>query len=117
MHDSAIAAWGIKGWSDSLRPLSAIRAMADRGQSSDPFAASYHADGIVLEAGYIELVAAGDPLAGNANEHVGKIKLYAWRGPDYINNASFDSAGVGWILAQIAKFAFETFGATAWVKK
>ena len=33
-HDSAIAAWGIKGWYDYLRPLSAIRAMADRGQSS-----------------------------------------------------------------------------------
>ena len=27
---------------------------------------------------------AGDPLAGAADEHVGKIKLYAWRGPDFI---------------------------------
>lgn len=100
MHDSAIAAWGIKGWYDYIRPLSAIRAMADRGQSSEPNAASYHADGILLEAGLIELVTPGDPLAGAGNEHVGKIKLYAWRGPGYVNNAAFDSAGVGWILAE-----------------
>ena len=100
MHDSAIAAWGIKGWYDYIRPLSAIRAMADRGQSSDPGLPSYHVDGIPLKPGYIELVQAGDPLAGAANENVDKIKLYAWRGPDYIGNPQIDQAGVGWILAE-----------------
>jgi hypothetical protein len=100
MHDSAIAAWGIKGWYDYIRPLSAIRAMADRGQSSDPLAASYDPDGIPLEPGYIELVEAGDPLAGAAGEHIGKIKVYAWRGPDYIANPLADTAGVDWILAE-----------------
>ena len=43
--------------------------------------AHYHPDGIPLIPGHIEVVAAGDPLAGAANENVGKIKLYAWRGP------------------------------------
>ena len=100
MHDSAIAAWGIKGWYDYIRPLSAIRAMSDYGQSSDPGLPSYSVDGITLEPGLIELVAAGDPLAGAANEHVGKIKLFAWRGPDYIFNTVTDQAGVGWILAE-----------------
>ncbi len=100
MHDSAIAAWGIKGWYDYLRPVSAIRAMADRGQSSDPFLPSYSADGIPLEPGLVELVEPGDPLAGAADEHVGKIKLYAWRGPDYIVAPAIDQAGVGWILAE-----------------
>jgi hypothetical protein len=100
MHDSAIAAWGVKGWYDYIRPVSAIRAMADRGQSSDPSLPSYSVDGIPLEAGYIELVESGDPLAGAADEHVGKIKLYAWRGPDYVNNPFVDTAGVGWILAE-----------------
>ena len=100
MHDSAIAAWGIKGWYDYVRPVSAIRAMADRGQSSDPMAASYSVDGLPLVAGYIELVIAGDPLAGAANEHVGKIKLYTWRGPDYISNPLVNEAGVDWILAE-----------------
>ena len=100
MHDSAIAAWGIKGYYDYIRPLSAIRAMADFGQSSDPAAASYHVDGIPLEPGYIELVAAGDPLEGAAGENIGKIKLFAWRGPDYITDPDVDQAGVGWILAE-----------------
>ena len=100
MHDSAIAAWGIKGWYDYLRPVSAIRAMADRGQSTDPLAGSYSIDGIPLVQGYIELVETGDPLAGAADENVGKIKLYTWRGPGYINNPSTDGAGVDWILAE-----------------
>ncbi len=100
MHDAAVAAWGIKGWYDYIRPLSAIRAMADRGQSSDPAAASYHVDGVPLFDGYIELVEAGDPLAGINDENVGKIKLYAWRGPDFVTDPLVDQAGVGWILAE-----------------
>lgn len=100
MHDAAIATWSIKGWYDYLRPISAIRALADRGQSSDPTLASYSPDGIPLEPGYIELVAVGDPLAGPLNEHVGKVKLLAWRGPDYIVNERIDTAGVDWILAE-----------------
>ncbi len=100
MHDVAISAWGIKGWYDSIRPVSAIRAMAERGQSSDPSAPSFHLDGIPLVPGYIELVAAGDALAGPANENVGKIKLYAWRGPSYIDDPATDQARVGWILGR-----------------
>jgi hypothetical protein len=100
MHDSAIAAWGIKGWYDYIRPLSSIRAMADLGQSSDSNLPSYHVDGITLQPGLIELVEAGDPLAGANDEHVDKIKLFAWRGPDYILNPRIHQAGVGWILAE-----------------
>lgn len=100
VHDAAIAAWSVKGWYDYVRPLSAIRAMADNGQSSDPNLPSYSVDGIPLHDGFVELVEAGDPLAGASDEHVGKIKLYAWRGPDYINNPFIDEAGVGWILAE-----------------
>jgi hypothetical protein len=100
MHDAAIASWGIKGWYDYVRPLSAIRAMADLGQSSDSDADSYDPEGIPLQPGYIETVIVGDPLAGEANEHVGKIKLYAWRGPDYIDDPDNDQAGVDWILAE-----------------
>jgi hypothetical protein len=46
------------------------------------------------------LVEAGDPLAGAMDENVGKIKLFAWRGPDYVPNPFVDQAGVGWILAE-----------------
>lgn len=100
MHDVAITAWGIKGWYDYIRPISALRAMADRGQSSDPNMPSYHMDGITLQEGFIELVAAGDPLAGEEDEHVGKIKVLSWKGPDFINNPRVDVAGVDWILAE-----------------
>lgn len=100
MHDAAITAWGIKGWYDYVRPLSAIRAMADRGQSSDPGLPSYSVDGLPLIPGYTELVEAGDPLAGASNEHVGKIKLFAWRGPDFVIDPETDQAGVDWILAE-----------------
>ena len=100
MHDAAIAAWGVKGWYDYIRPISSIRAMADLGQSSDDTLPSYHENGIPLKPGYIELVDADDPLAGENEENVGKIKLYAWRGPDYIEDPTTDVAGVAWILAE-----------------
>ena len=40
MHDAAVASWSIKSWYDYVRPISAIRWMADRGQSSDPDSAT-----------------------------------------------------------------------------
>jgi len=100
MHDSAISTWGVKGYYDYLRPVSAIRYMADRGQCTDPNLPSYDPAGMDLIDGQVELVEVGDPLAGNQNQHVGKIKVKSWRGPDYINNPANDVAGVGWILAE-----------------
>ncbi|NNC83261.1 MAG: T9SS type A sorting domain-containing protein [Flavobacteriales bacterium] len=99
MHDAAVTAWGIKGWYDYLRPISAIRAMAGKGQSTYPDSTSYHPGGIELIPGYVELIVSGDPLAGDADEHVGEIKVMAWRGHEAINNIDVDEAGVGWILA------------------
>ncbi len=100
MHDAAISAWGIKGWYDYIRPVSAIRYMCDRGQCTDPDQENYSTEGVNLREGFIEMVKADDLLAGNNNENVGKIKVYAWRGPNYINNPDTDEAGVGWILAE-----------------
>ena len=100
MHDAAVTAWGIKGWYDYIRPISSLRAMADRGQSSDENAPSYSIDGIPLQEGYIELVDADDPLAGDQDEHVGKIKFKAWRGPEFIEDPEVDEAGVDWVLAE-----------------
>ena len=119
MHDAAITAWGQKGCYDWIRPVSAIRAMADRGQATDRNDADcpYHVDGIEYiddpndptgdgSLRVIDCVRPGDPLADDRYTpgvdalNVGKIKLWAWRGPAYISNANFDAAGVGWILAE-----------------
>jgi len=119
MHDAAISAWSAKGCYDYVRPVSAIRAMAERGQSTDPNDPDcrYDIDGIAYiddpddpaadgSRRVIDCVRPGDPLAddpyypGKDARNVGKIKLWAWRGPAYISNANFDYAGVAWILAE-----------------
>ena len=100
VHDAAIACWGIKGWYDGIRPVSAIRWMCGRGQSSDPLQPHYSPAGMPLVPGHIELVQPGDPLAGPGNVNVNKIKLFTWRGPTYITTPATDAAGVDWILGE-----------------
>lgn len=106
MHDVAVSAWGIKGWYDYIRPISAIRYMCDQGQCSDPKGPSFHPDGINLQAGLIEVVTEEtvktyhSHLAGKGDKNVGKIAIYAWRGPEYIVDPDVDVAGVDWILAE-----------------
>lgn len=108
MHDAAITAWGIKGWYDYIRPLSAIRYMCGKGQSSNPQQPSWHPQGISLYPGSIELItqhsaAPGGEhqhLSGNSGEHIGKVALRAWRGPDHIGDPETSSAGVGWIRCE-----------------
>ncbi len=104
MHDTAIACWGAKGWYDYIRPVSAIRWMCDRGQSSNPTMPSYNPLGIRLVPGYIELVTAQTTMPGARHEHLagseGKIAVLGWRGPDFIVDPDVDDAGVGWILGR-----------------
>lgn len=100
MHDVAIAAWGIKGWYDYIRPISAIRGMAELGQSSDPEQASYHPGGLPLIPGFIEMIEEGDPLQGFVGQYIGEVKVYAWKGPNFIENPDTDVAGVSWIRAR-----------------
>jgi hypothetical protein len=108
VHDTAVSIWGIKGWYDYVRPISAIRYMAGLGQASDPKLPSYDPDGLELIPGHIELVTTEtiqpgerhEHLAGELNENVGKIAVYTWRGPPNIPNEDPEAevAGVGWIL-------------------
>lgn len=100
LHDAAIVVWGLKGWYEGARPITALRYMASLGQSTDSKLPSYHPEGIPLMPERIELVKKGDALAGPKNEHLGKIKLYAWKGPFAVKDSTADTAGVGWILAE-----------------
>lgn len=98
MHDAAVNTWGIKGYYDYVRPISAIRYMAGKGQSSDASLPSYDPHGIPLIPGLIELIDATDPLRGDSNENVDRIKIRAWKGPDFIADPTMDIAGVDWII-------------------
>ena len=61
VHDAAIAAWGLKGKYDSVRPISMIRYMGGLGQSSDPIGPSYDPEGLPLEPGLIEVITPRRP--------------------------------------------------------
>lgn len=100
LHDAGIAAWSVKSWYDYVRPISAIRLMGQLGQSSDSTQKNYDPAGLPIIDGRIEVVTKNDPLAGENGEHIGKMKIYCWRGPDYVKDVKEDFAGVGWILVE-----------------
>jgi hypothetical protein len=104
MHDVAVSVWGIKGWYDYVRPVSALRAMAERGQRSDPALPRYHPEGFELRPGLIELVTAESSGPGQRHEHlagsIDEVAIRAWRGPGHVADPATDTAGVGWILAK-----------------
>ena len=96
MHDAAIAAWGIKGWYDYIRPISAIRGMASLGQGSDPNGADYHIAGLPLIPEYI--ADSSDFSCHNYNNDTDKyISIKSWRGHSEIGNPFFETAGIGFI--------------------
>lgn len=77
-HDTGIAIWDIKRVYDWVRPITAIRWLGQEGL-------------LPLTPGVVEIIAEGDPLAGENDENVGTLKLKGWLGPH---------AGVGWILPE-----------------
>jgi hypothetical protein len=99
MHDCAIAAWSNKGYYDYIRPVSAIRYMAEQGQCSDPGLPNYHPAGLPLREGLVDVIDDDNPLADFGGEdQVGKVCIKSWKGPDFIEIPMTDEAGVGWIL-------------------
>ncbi|MCJ7710324.1 MAG: vanadium-dependent haloperoxidase, partial [Chloroflexi bacterium] len=101
VHDAAIAAWGLKGHYDSVRPISMIRYMGGLGQSSDPSLPSYDPEGLPLVPDLIELVtpqttAAGQPHAA-LRGHEGEVAIRAWAGNPA--DPKTEIGGVRWIRA------------------
>ena len=101
VHDAAIAAWGLKGFYDSARPISMIRHMGDLGQSTNPDGPSYHVDGLPLVPGTVEVVTEESSAAGERHEEladdVGEVAVWAWKG--FPKDPEVDTSGVGWIRA------------------
>jgi hypothetical protein len=101
LHDAAVAAWGLKGYYDSPRPISMIRYMGSRGQSSDPAGPAYDPEGLPLVPDLVEVVTEASTAPGERHAHlagrVGEMAIQAWRGfPDDPEN---ETSGVGWIPA------------------
>jgi hypothetical protein len=101
VHDAAVAAWGLKGAYESARPISMIRYMGAKGQSSDPDGPSYDPDGLPLVPGLVEVVTRASSAPGERHTklsgHVGEVAIRAWRGNP--EDPATESGGVGWILA------------------
>ena len=101
VHDGAIAAWGLKGRYDSVRPITMIRYMGGRGQSSDPKAPSYNREGLPLVPGLIEVVTKTSSAPGQRHAalapHVGKVAIKGWGGVPA--DPKTQTSGAVWMLA------------------
>jgi hypothetical protein len=101
VHDAAIAAWGLKGHYDSIRPISMIRYMGGLGQSSDPNGPSYNREGLPLVPGLIEVITKESSAPGQRHAalaaDVGKIAIKAWGGNPA--DPKTQASGAKWILA------------------
>jgi len=111
VFDAAIAAWDAKRKYDYVRPITQIRYMGGKGQSTDPLGDSYHPHGLPLVPGLIEVMTDETTAPGGRHEFVknidpfgfelptppvGQIAIRSWPGqpedPD-------DFSGVEWIRA------------------
>jgi hypothetical protein len=101
VHDAAIAAWGLKGHYDSVRPISMIRYMGGLGQSSDPTGPAYNREGLPLVPGLIEVVTKESSAPGQRHAalagSVGKIAIKAWGGIPA--DPKTQTTGAVWMLA------------------
>jgi len=101
VHDAAIAAWGLKGRYDSIRPISMIRYLGGLGQSSDPKLPSYNREGLPLVPGLIELITPETTRPGERHAalrgHEGEIAIRAWAGNP--KDPKAQTGGVRWIRA------------------
>lgn len=101
VHDAAVAAWGVKGFYDSVRPISLLRYMGGKGQSTDPGGPAYDPDGLPLVPGLVEVITPGSSARGERLEHladhVGEIAIRTWRGNP--EDPTTQDGGVGWIRA------------------
>jgi hypothetical protein len=101
VHDAAITAWDIKRRTACSRPITLIRWMGQKGQSTDPKGASYSPDGLPLVPGLIEVITKESSAKGERHERlapfVGQIAIFAWRSEP--GDRTKQDSGAGWIRA------------------
>lgn len=112
LHDTAVAAWGVKAHYDYVRPITLVRYMGEkgqfnitlRGQSSDSNLPSYHPNGLPLVPGLIELVTSASRATGQRHQGLtlNDVVIRAWdfRNVDRSNGISpGEVGGVSWMTA------------------
>jgi hypothetical protein len=88
VHDAAVAAWGLKGHYDSVRPISMIRYLGEKRA-------------LPLIPGLVEVITRASSAPGERHahlaDHVGEIAVRGWLGSP--EDPASESSGVGWIRA------------------
>jgi hypothetical protein len=100
-HDAAITAWDLKRRSTTVRPISLIRWMGAKGQSSDPHGPSYDPEGLPLVPGLIEVITRESSAPGERHAHlgffVGQVAVRDWLGEP--GDRAHQVSGTGWVRA------------------
>lgn len=119
VHDAACAAWSVKRFYSGARPITMIRYLGSKGQSSDPDGPSYSGEGLPLLPNVVEVITDDSTLAGEKHEfvwdvaygvavpgiyHIGEVAVYSWPG-EHANNLPAPSIAthqseVQWMLAK-----------------
>ncbi len=101
LHDAAVQCWGVKRRYDSVRPISMIRHLGGRGQSSDPMGPAYDPIGLPLAPGLVEVVTPASSAPGERHAHlaahVGEVAVYSWPGQPADPKTQY--SGVQWVRA------------------
>jgi hypothetical protein len=121
VHDAAISAWDIKRRSQTVRPISLVRWMGGKGQSSDPKGPAYDPGGLPLVPGLIEVVTKESSAPGqrhaNLAPYVGQVAVLGWMGEP--GDRTSQVTGVGWVRAvdwiTYQKRTFVTPAFPAWI--
>ncbi len=100
LYDASITAWGLKGYYQGSRPISAIRYMASNGQSSNASLPHYSVLGLPLKPDIVELITPELTQPGEKFSHLigheGEIAVRCWSGAP--SNPKTDFGGVSWML-------------------
>jgi hypothetical protein len=100
-HDAAIVAWDLKRRTVTVRPISLVRFLGAKGQSSDPNGPSYDPEGLPLVPGLIEVVTEESSAPGQRHANlafsVGKVAVRGWLGEP--GDRAHEVSGVAWLRA------------------
>ncbi|MSU33872.1 MAG: hypothetical protein EXS36_01955 [Pedosphaera sp.] len=119
VHDAACACWSLKRYYNGPRPITMIRFMGTKGQSSDPAGPSYDPQGLLVEPGVAEVITATTTAPGGKHEHIwdvysnayspgfiylGTMAVYSWPAENPTNlpapSIATHQSTVRWMLAK-----------------